>query len=147
MYRYTCHAIRIAIQFAKITIFLFGSEDTSRHSDSIPVIVFLACDWWTWDKLYCPLKRSHFPKHDQRPGAVHCPDSIHSSQRIYGLITRQTVFNFLQLGVRSLPNTSRARQFNPLNPSGVGWVKKKLMWEYLFPHACQIWARSAAKDF
>ena len=28
-----------------------------------------------------------------------------------------------QLGVRSLANASRARQFNPLNPPGVGWVK------------------------
>ena len=27
-----------------------------------------------------------------------------------------------KLGVRSLANTSRARQFNPLNPPGVGWV-------------------------
>ena len=26
------------------------------------------------------------------------------------------------LGVRSLANASRARQFNPLNPPGVGWV-------------------------
>ena len=30
--------------------------------------------------------------------------------------------NFIQLGVRSLANASRARQFNPLNPPGVGWV-------------------------
>ena len=29
---------------------------------------------------------------------------------------------FKQLGVRSLANASRARQFNPLNPPGVGWV-------------------------
>ena len=28
----------------------------------------------------------------------------------------------IKLGVRSLANTSRARQFNPLNPPGVGWV-------------------------
>ena len=42
------------------------------------------------------LKRSHFPMHDQSPGAVQGPDSIHSSQHIYGLITRQRVFNFLQ---------------------------------------------------
>ena len=28
----------------------------------------------------------------------------------------------LLLGVRSLANASRARQFNPLNPPGVGWV-------------------------
>ena len=28
----------------------------------------------------------------------------------------------LVLGIRSLANASRARQFNPLNPSGVGWV-------------------------
>ena len=28
----------------------------------------------------------------------------------------------LRLGVRSLANASRARQFNPLNPPGVGWV-------------------------
>ena len=48
------------------------------------------------DKLNWPLKRSHFPMHDQSPGAVQGPDSIHSSQHIYGLITRQTVFNFLQ---------------------------------------------------
>ena len=27
-----------------------------------------------------------------------------------------------RLGVRSLANASRARQFNPLNPPGVGWV-------------------------
>ena len=49
------------------------------------------------DKLNWPLKRSHFPMHDQSPAwAVQGPDSIHSSQHIYGLITRQTVFNFLQ---------------------------------------------------
>ena len=30
--------------------------------------------------------------------------------------------NLEQLGVRSLANASRARQFNPLNPPGVGWV-------------------------
>ena len=48
------------------------------------------------DKLNWPLKRSHFPMHDQSPGAVQGPDSIHSSQHIYGLITRQTVFDFLQ---------------------------------------------------
>ena len=29
---------------------------------------------------------------------------------------------FTLLGVRSLANASRARQFNPLNPPGVGWV-------------------------
>ena len=28
-----------------------------------------------------------------------------------------------RLGVRSLANASRARQFKPLNPPGVGWVK------------------------
>ena len=32
-------------------------------------------------------------------------------------------FKFIsRLGVRSLANASRARQFNPLNPPGVGWV-------------------------
>ena len=30
--------------------------------------------------------------------------------------------SLLKLGVRSLVNASRARQFNPLNPPGVGWV-------------------------
>ena len=30
---------------------------------------------------------------------------------------------YLLLGVRSLANASRARQFNPLNPHGVEWVK------------------------
>ena len=29
---------------------------------------------------------------------------------------------FWLIGVRSLANASRARQFNPLNPPGVGWV-------------------------
>ena len=53
------------------------------------------------------------------------------------------------LGVRSLANASRARQFNPLNPPGVGWVKLIifLRWAYLSAHACQIWVRSVAKDF
>ena len=32
------------------------------------------------------------------------------------------MLNFMELGVRSLANASRARQFNPLNPPGVGWV-------------------------
>ena len=32
------------------------------------------------------------------------------------------MWNFIKLGVRSLANASRARQFNPLNPPGVGWV-------------------------
>ena len=32
------------------------------------------------------------------------------------------VTTFSLLGVRSLANASRARQFNPLNPPGVGWV-------------------------
>ena len=31
-------------------------------------------------------------------------------------------FCFNSLGVRSLANSSRARQFNPLKPTGVGWV-------------------------
>ena len=29
---------------------------------------------------------------------------------------------FTILGIRSVANASRARQFNPLNPPGVGWV-------------------------
>ena len=29
---------------------------------------------------------------------------------------------YVLLGIRSLANASRARQFNPLNPPGVGWV-------------------------
>ena len=60
------------------------------------------------------------------------------------------LFNYIKLGVRSLANASRARQFNPLNPPGVGWVNLFiyfLRWEYLSAHACQIWARSVAKDF
>ena len=53
------------------------------------------------------------------------------------------------LGVRSLANASQARQFNLLNPPRVGWVKFIifLRWQYLSAHACQIWARSVAKDF
>ena len=31
-------------------------------------------------------------------------------------------YAFTVLGVRSLANASPARQFNPLNPLGVGWV-------------------------
>ena len=31
-------------------------------------------------------------------------------------------FKYLRLGVRSLANASRARQFNRLNPPGLGWV-------------------------
>ena len=37
-------------------------------------------------------------------------------------ITKYIYFKFTTLGVRSLANASRARQFNPLNPPGVGWV-------------------------
>ena len=35
---------------------------------------------------------------------------------------KSPVHFFTLLGVRSLANASRARQFNPLNPPGVGWV-------------------------
>ena len=40
-------------------------------------------------------------------------------------------------------------RYNPLNPPGVGWVKIVIFFkvEYLFAYACQIWARSVAKDF
>ena len=37
--------------------------------------------------------------------------------------SKKVSFKFIiGLGVRSLANASRARQFNPLNPPGVGWV-------------------------
>ena len=46
------------------------------------------------------------------------------------------IMRFLNvLGVRSLANASRARQFNPLNPPGLGWVKKKkIKGESIYPH-------------
>ena len=53
--------------------------------------------------------------------------------------------NFILLNVRSLANARLARQFNPLNPPGVGWVD--FFFKVLSAHACQIWARSVAKDF
>ena len=38
-------------------------------------------------------------------------------------VSKSLSFKFIsRLGVRSLANASRARQFNPLNPPGVGWV-------------------------
>ena len=36
--------------------------------------------------------------------------------------TKVLIIVYILLGVRSLANASRARQFNPLNPPGVGWV-------------------------
>ena len=45
--------------------------------------------------------------------------SIHTRLRVYTALNNLTL---LTLGVRSLTNASRARQFNPLNPPGVGWV-------------------------
>ena len=45
---------------------------------------------------------------------------------------------FVLLGVRSLANVSRARQFNPLNPPWGGVGQIFLGWEYLSAHACQI---------
>ena len=38
------------------------------------------------------------------------------------LLILMTLCVYVQLGVRSLANASRATQFNPLNPPGVGWV-------------------------
>ena len=35
---------------------------------------------------------------------------------------KTTNYSITLLGVRSLANASRARQFNPLNPPGMGWV-------------------------
>ena len=77
---------RIAILNKKICFWFVCSLDTSRHWDSIPVIVFLACDFrGPGTNLIGSKKRSHFPTHDQSPGAVQGPDSIHSSQHIYML--------------------------------------------------------------
>ena len=39
------------------------------------------------------------------------------------MYSRKQLFLYSLLGVRSLANASRARQFNPLNSPGVGWVK------------------------
>ena len=38
------------------------------------------------------------------------------------LFVAVTFYDLNKLGVRSLANASRARQFKPLNPPGVGWV-------------------------
>ena len=54
--------------------------------------------------------------------------NIHTSSVYISWIRHLTISSsdvlicFITLGVRSLANASRARQFNPLNPPGVGWV-------------------------
>ena len=46
--------------------------------------------------------------------------------------SKKVTFKFIsRLGVRSLANASRARQFNPLNLPGVGWVP--------LPQTKQVW--------
>ena len=47
--------------------------------------------------------------------------SCYNSLQVFILLLKLSVLNIL--GVRSLANASRARQFNRLNPPGVGWVK------------------------
>ena len=42
--------------------------------------------------------------------------------------------NIYILGVRSLANASRARQFKPLNPPGVGWVNFFFLGESIYLH-------------
>ena len=49
-------------------------------------------------------------------------DMLISDRYSNQLMTSNAQFAFKKLGVRSLANASRARQFNPLNPPGVGWV-------------------------
>ena len=48
--------------------------------------------------------------HHQSPGAVQGPGSIRSSQHIYGLITRQTVFNFLKCYMLCVLLLSRSKK-------------------------------------
>ena len=51
--------------------------------------------------------------------------------------SKKVSFKFIiGLGVHSLANASRARQFNPLNPTGVGWVKKKVFKVRVFIRTC-----------
>ena len=45
-----------------------------------------------------------------------------TGKKIYSYFKKKCS-TFIILGVRSLANASQARQFNPLNPPGVGWVK------------------------
>ena len=48
--------------------------------------------------------------------------TVHCHQHNYADRTYLEYEIYHLLGVRSLANASRARQFNPLNPPGVGWV-------------------------
>ena len=54
---------------------------------------------------------------DQGPGCIDATSHL-------GDVCKSNMTALYALGVRSLANASRARQFNPLNPPGVGWVKK-----------------------
>ena len=65
--------------------------------------------------------------HYDVPLVAHSP-TVHSILTMNGchgnldVNIKSPVHFFTLLGVRSLANASRARQFNPLNPPRVGWV-------------------------
>ena len=56
------------------------------------------------------------------------------------------LFYFILLGVRSLANASRARQFNPLNPPGVGWVNFLFQGESIYPHMHAKFGRGPSRN-
>ena len=49
-----------------------------------------------------------------------------------------TFSHFIKQGVRSLTNASRSRQFNPLNPPGVGWVPPPQTWSVVRGRAWSV---------
>ena len=125
---------------------------------------------WCWLLVLCVclfLFTFYFPTHiifTQRITQV-CYGATLNGR--YSSIESNLKYIFNILGVRSLANASRARQFNPLNPLGWGGYRFfKQIWQpwsvvhgrawwscvvghawacvvvYLSAHACQIWARS-----
>ena len=61
-----------------------------------------------------------------------------------GSLSIHPSFDFLQLGVRSLANASRARQFNRQNPPGVGWVNFFKM--RVYPHMRAKFGRGTSRN-
>ena len=70
----------------------------------------------------CTYACMHARTHACTHARTHVRTHTHTSTQPNSCEPSRDLLTFIKLGVRSLANASRARQFNPLNPPGVGWV-------------------------
>ena len=93
-----------------------SSSNINEIENNLNTALGRICDWCVRNKLTINANKT-------KSMLIGSKQTFHNTDlnvSIAGILVIK--LNYVKLGVRSLANASRARQFNPLNPPGVGWV-------------------------